>query len=94
MLKVAGGGGGGGSGTVTQVDTGTGLTGGPITTTGTVSLANTAVTAAASAASLSGVLVPCAFTWPMSVGDKPASASANSMHLMAPVPPGAGAVMW
>ena len=45
MLKVAGGGGGGGSGTVTQVDTGTGLTGGPITTTGTVSLANTAVTA-------------------------------------------------
>jgi len=31
------------SGTVTQVDTGTGLTGGPITTTGTVALANTAV---------------------------------------------------
>jgi hypothetical protein len=30
--------GGSGSGTVTQVDTGTGLTGGPITTTGTVSL--------------------------------------------------------
>jgi len=47
MLKVAGGGGGGsGSGTVTQVNTGTGLTGGPITTTGTISLANTAVTAA------------------------------------------------
>jgi len=46
MLKVAGGGGGGGSGTVTQVSTGTGLTGGPITTTGTISLANTAVTAA------------------------------------------------
>lgn len=35
---------GGGSGTVTSVATGTGLTGGPITTTGTVSLANTAVT--------------------------------------------------
>jgi hypothetical protein len=34
----------GGSGTVTQVNTGTGLTGGPITSTGTVSLANTAVT--------------------------------------------------
>lgn len=33
-------------GTVTQVDTGTGLTGGPITSTGTISLANTAVTAA------------------------------------------------
>ena len=38
-------GGGGGSGTVTQVNTGTGLTGGPITTSGTVSIANTAVTA-------------------------------------------------
>jgi hypothetical protein len=35
----------GGSGTVTNVATGTGLTGGPITTTGTVSIANTAVTA-------------------------------------------------
>lgn len=39
-------GGGGGGGTVTEVDTGTGLTGGPITTTGTVALANTAVTPA------------------------------------------------
>ena len=38
-------GGGGGGGTVTSVGTGTGLTGGPITTTGTISLANTAVTA-------------------------------------------------
>lgn len=45
MLKVAGGVGGGGSGTVTLVNTGTGLTGGPITTSGTISLANTAVTA-------------------------------------------------
>lgn len=33
-----------GTGTVTQVSTGTGLSGGPITTTGTVSLANTTVT--------------------------------------------------
>lgn len=33
------------SGTVTNVATGTGLTGGPITTTGTISLANTAVAA-------------------------------------------------
>ena len=32
------GGGGGGSGTVTQVSTGTGLTGGPITTTGTIAI--------------------------------------------------------
>lgn len=38
------GGGGGGSGTVTQVNTGSGLTGGPITTTGTVALADTTVT--------------------------------------------------
>ena len=36
---------GAGSGTVTSVATGTGLSGGPITTTGTISLANTAVTA-------------------------------------------------
>ena len=33
-----------GAGTVTSVDTGTGLTGGPITSAGTISLANTAVT--------------------------------------------------
>ena len=45
VLKVVSGSSGGGSGTVTSVATGTGLTGGPITTTGTVSLANTAVTA-------------------------------------------------
>jgi len=43
MLKTVSGG-GGGSGTVTNIQTGTGLTGGPITTTGTISLANTAVT--------------------------------------------------
>lgn len=36
--------GGGGGGTVTSVGTGTGLTGGPITSSGTISLANTAVT--------------------------------------------------
>jgi hypothetical protein len=35
----------GGTGTVTSVATGTGLTGGPITTSGTIALANTAVTA-------------------------------------------------
>jgi hypothetical protein len=38
MLKVAGGG-GGGSGTVTQINTGEGLTGGPITSSGTIALA-------------------------------------------------------
>ncbi len=36
---------GGGSGTVTSIATGTGLTGGPITTTGTISIANTGITA-------------------------------------------------
>jgi hypothetical protein len=36
---------GGGGGGVTSVATGTGLTGGPVTTTGTIALANTAVTA-------------------------------------------------
>lgn len=34
-----------GAGTVTQIDTGTGLTGGPITAAGTISIANTGVTA-------------------------------------------------
>jgi hypothetical protein len=37
----------GGTGTVTSVGTGTGLTGGPITASGTIALANTAVTAGA-----------------------------------------------
>jgi len=37
--------GGGGSGSVVQINTGAGLTGGPITTSGTIALANTAVTA-------------------------------------------------
>ena len=37
-------GGGGGSGTVTQVNTGTGLVGGPITTTGTISVASVSLT--------------------------------------------------
>jgi hypothetical protein len=48
MLKgigISGSGGSGSNGTVTNVATGTGLTGGPITTTGTISIANTAVTA-------------------------------------------------
>lgn len=35
----------GSGGTVTQVNSGTGLTGGPITTSGTLSLANSGVTA-------------------------------------------------
>jgi hypothetical protein len=37
---------GGGGGTVTQVNTGAGLTGGPITTTGTISVANDGITTA------------------------------------------------
>ena len=43
---VVGNGATGGGGTVTSVSTGTGLSGGPFTATGTVSLANTSVTAA------------------------------------------------
>jgi trimeric autotransporter adhesin len=46
MLKTVAISSGGTNGTVTNIATGTGLTGGPITTTGTISLANTAVTAA------------------------------------------------
>lgn len=38
--------GGGGTGTVTQVNTGTGLTGGPVTISGTISIATTGVSAA------------------------------------------------
>ena len=45
MLKTVAISSGGTNGTVTNIATGTGLTGGPITTTGTISLANTAVTA-------------------------------------------------
>jgi hypothetical protein len=47
MLKTVAitSGSGGGNGTVTNVATGTGLTGGPITTTGTIALANTTVAA-------------------------------------------------
>lgn len=45
MLKTVSSAGGGSGGTVTNIATGTGLTGGPITTTGTISLANTAVAA-------------------------------------------------
>jgi hypothetical protein len=47
MLKTVAtlGGSSGSNGTVTSVGTGTGLTGGPITSTGNISLANTAVVA-------------------------------------------------
>jgi hypothetical protein len=44
-ITAAADGTGGGGGTVTSVDTGTGLTGGPVTTSGTISLADTTVTA-------------------------------------------------
>lgn len=45
VVANSAGGSGGGPGSVTSVGTGTGLTGGPITTTGTISLSNTGVTA-------------------------------------------------
>jgi trimeric autotransporter adhesin len=44
LKAVTRGNSGGGSGTVTQINTGTGLTGGPITVSGTVALADTGVT--------------------------------------------------
>jgi microcystin-dependent protein len=44
-IDSAGGSSGGGSGTVTQIDTGTGISGGPITTSGTIELADTGVIA-------------------------------------------------
>ena len=43
-VKAASSGSSGGGGTVTNIATGTGLTGGPITATGTIALANTTVT--------------------------------------------------
>jgi hypothetical protein len=46
-ITAAADGSAGGTGTVTSVSTGTGLTGGPVTTTGTIALANTAVSAGA-----------------------------------------------
>lgn len=49
--QTGGGGGGGGSGTVTQINTGTGIDGGPITTSGTINLN------AASTTNLGGVQV-------------------------------------
>ena len=55
---------------------------------------NTLRQASASAASLSGVDVPWALTWRMSAGVSPASSRARCMQAIAPVPPGAGAVMW
>ncbi len=45
LTAAANGSGGGGSGTVTSVGSGTGLTGGPITTSGVLSLTNTGVAA-------------------------------------------------
>ena len=44
-IDSAGGSSSGGSGTVTQIDTGTGISGGPITSSGTIELADTGVTA-------------------------------------------------
>lgn len=43
-VVISSSGGGGGSGTVTEVATGVGLQGGPVTTTGTIALTDTAVT--------------------------------------------------
>src|SRR5271157_1393444 len=50
--------------------------------------------ALASALSPIGVAVPCALTWSMSLGDKPASSSDRVIALPARTPSGAGATMW
>lgn len=55
---------------------------------------NRSRTTAASAASLSGVEVPCALTWPTSSGFAPASARASRTARRTWVPSGSGAVMW
>lgn len=68
-VVAASGGGGGGSGTVTQVNSGTGLTGGPITTTGTLSVSfGTSGTTACvgNDARLSDARTPTAHTHPQS----------------------------
>jgi hypothetical protein len=59
MLKTVATGGGGSGGTVTNIATGTGLTGGPITSNGTISIANTTVTAGTygNASSVSQVII-------------------------------------
>ena len=55
---------------------------------------NTVRSAAASARSLSTVLVPWALTCAISPGPTPASARARAMHRTAPSPPGLGATRW
>ena len=52
------------------------------------------LTAAASAASLCGVPVPCALMYPMADGSSAASRQAACMAARAPKPCGCGAVMW
>ena len=53
VISSTGGGGGGGSGTVTSVSAGTGLTGGPITTSGSLSIDNSVVATLTDAQTLS-----------------------------------------
>ena len=50
--------------------------------------------ATASAMSFSGVEVPWALTWLIWWGSTPASSRARRIQVMAPMPPGDGAVMW
>lgn len=86
---VAASGGGGGSGTVTQVNSGTGLTGGPITTTGTlnVSFGTSGTTACVGNDSrLSDSRTPTAHTHPQSdvtnlVTDLAAKAPVGSQYV-------------
>jgi hypothetical protein len=75
---------GSGTGTVSNVATGTGLTGGPITTTGTISLANTTVTAG----SYGNASTVASFT----VDDQGRLTSASNVTIGIPVAAVSGAV--
>ena len=66
--------GGGGSGTVTQINTGNGMSGGPITTSGTVSvLANTGIVA-----NSTGVFIDTSYTSTLSVNSATNATNANN----------------
>ena len=93
---VAASGGGGGSGTVTQVNSGTGLTGGPITTTGTLSVSfgpSGTTACVGNDARLSDARTPTAHTHPQSeitnlVTDLAAKASTTHTHAAADITSG------
>lgn len=81
-----GAGGGGGSGTVTNVATGTGLTGGPITTTGTLSIDSTVATLTGSQTltnkTLTAPIISGTITLPANAVASTGSAATNTVGLL------------